>query len=161
MTEKWRLDAMEIGGLYLVLGCGDVGFAIASKLKCRCTEVAVIERNADKVEALRWNGYSAFCGDFSSPDELKRAGIGRAEAVIITVRDFPTIERTPKAIGELKVQLGISLLVLALVSHKAEIKEAKRLGADEVLPFNQIITDFMIDRLSKLRSYVHWSIRRG
>ncbi|MBA7501447.1 hypothetical protein ES706_00017 [subsurface metagenome] len=50
-------------GLYLVLGCGDVGFGVASRLKCRDVEVAVIERDASKVEALRWHGYAAFPGD--------------------------------------------------------------------------------------------------
>jgi hypothetical protein len=40
MMKKWGLDAMETGKSYLVLGRGDVGFAIASRLKCRCAEVA-------------------------------------------------------------------------------------------------------------------------
>ena len=139
-------------GLYLVLGCGDVGFAIASRLKCRCTEVAVIERNADKVEALRWNGYSAFCGDFSSTEVLKRAGMERADAVIITARDFPTIKRALNAIGQLKAQLGISPLVLALVSDEVEVPEAKSLGANVVLPSSQILADFALGRLEELKT---------
>jgi len=136
-------------GLYLVLGCGDVGFAVARRLRCRCAEVAVVERNAAKVEALGWHGYTAFLGDFGSSEVLRGAGIERAEAVIITVRDFPTIGRTLKAIGELKVQLGIRPLVLALVSHEAEVPEARRLGADEALPSNQIFADFVLGRLQK------------
>jgi len=140
---------METSKLYLVLGCGDVGFSIASKLKCRCAEVAVIERNADKVEALMSLGYTAVLGDLSSPEVLKREGIGRAEAVIITTRDFQTIERALKAIGELKVQLGIRPLVLVLVLHEALVPEAKRLGADEALPSTQILADFVLGRLQK------------
>jgi len=139
-------------GLYLVLGCGDVGFAVARRLKCRCVEVAVVDRDVDKVEALGWQGYTAFLGDFGSPEVLRSADIERAEAVIITVRDFPTIERTLKAIGELKVQLGVSPFVLALVSDEAEVAEAKRLGADEALPFNQILADFALGRLEELKT---------
>jgi len=134
-------------GLCLVLGCGDVGFAVARRLRCRGVEVAVVERDADKVEALRWQGYAAFPGDFGSPEVLKSAGVGGAGAVIITVRDFPTVKRALDAIGQLKAQLGISPLVLALVSDEAEVPEARRLGADEALSFNHIIADFVLGRL--------------
>ncbi len=48
-------------GLYLVLGCGDVGFAVASRLKCCCAEVAVIERDASKVEALKHFIRACYC----------------------------------------------------------------------------------------------------
>lgn len=137
-------------GLYLVLGCGDVGFAVASRLKCRDVEVAVIERDASKVEALRWCGYAAFLGDFGSPELLRSAGIEGTRVVLITVRDFPTIKRALNAIGQLKAQLGISPLVLVLVSDEAEVPEAKRLGADEALPSNQILADFALDRLDDL-----------
>lgn len=140
-------------GLYLVLGCGDVGFAVVSRLKCRCAKVAIVERNAAKVETLNILGYTAFLGDFGSSEVLRSADIERAEAVIITVRDFPTIERTLRAIGELKVQLGISPLVLALVSDEAEVLEAKRLGADEALPSNQILADFVLGRLGEIKIY--------
>lgn len=138
-------------GFYLVLGCGDVGFAVASRLKCRCAKVAIVERNAAKVETLNILGYTAFLGDFGSSEVLRSAGIESAGVVIVTVRDFPTIKRALNAIGELKAQLGISPLVLALVSHEAEVPEAKRLGADEALPSNQILADFVVGRLGELK----------
>jgi Trk K+ transport system NAD-binding subunit len=144
-------------GLYLVLGCGDVGFAIASRLKCRA-KVVIIERDERKVEhimSLMPLDYETILGDFSSTDVLKRADIERADAVIITVRDFPTIERALKAIGELKAQLRISPLVLVLVPHEAGVPEAERLGADEALPSNQIIADFVIGRLEKISQRIY------
>jgi len=138
-------------GPYLVLGCGDVGFAVASRLRCRCAEVAVVDRDADKVEALGWQGYTAFLGDFGSPEVLRGADIERAEAVIITVRDFQTVKRALSAIRQLKAQLRISPLVLALISDEAEVPEAKKLGADEALPSNQILADFALGRLKELK----------
>lgn len=139
-------------GFYLVLGCGDIGFAVASRLKCRCAEVAVVERDADKVEALRGHGYVAFLGDFGSPEVLRSAGIEGAGVVIITVRDFPTIKRALNAISQPKAQLGISPLVLTLVSDEVEVPEAKRFGADEALPSNQILADFALDWLKELKT---------
>ena len=141
---------METSKSYLVLGCGDVGFAIASRLKCRA-EVVIVERNADKVEHLMSLDYTAVLGDFSSLEVLRGAGIERAEVVVITTRDFPTIERTLEAISELNVQLGIKPLVLALVKDEAEVKVVKRLGADEALPSSQILADFVVGRLGELK----------
>jgi hypothetical protein len=39
--------------------------------------------------------------------------------------------------------------VLAVVSDEKEVPEAKRLGADEALPYSQVIADFVIARLGR------------
>ena len=119
---------MENSKSYLVLGRGDVGFAVVSMLRCRAT-ITIIER------------------DFSSTEVLKRAGIERADTVIITVRDFPTTERTLKAISDIKARLGIKPHVLAVVSDEKEVLGAKKLGADEALPYSQVMADFVLARL--------------
>jgi Trk K+ transport system NAD-binding subunit len=144
---------VETGGLYLVLGCGDVGFSIARRLKCRA-DVVIIERDEKKVEQLVKSLYcAAVHGDFGSPDVLRRAGIEQAEAVIITTRRDPqSTERALEAIGKLKAQLKISPLVLALVQDEIEVPHVKKLGADEALPSAEIIADFVLARLEELKS---------
>jgi len=112
--------------------------------------VSMIDMDTMRVGHLKWEGYSAFLGDFGSPEVLKRAGIAGARVVITAVRDLRTTERALNAIGQLKAQLGIRPLVLALVSDKAEMPEVKSLGADEALSSNQIIADFVISRLEKI-----------
>jgi Trk K+ transport system NAD-binding subunit len=119
---------METSKSYLMLGCGDVGFAVVSMLRCNAT-ITIVQR------------------DFSSTEALKRAGIERADTVIITVRDFPTTEQTLRAISDLKAQLGIKPHVLAVVSDEREVPEAKRLGADDALPYSQVMADFVLVRL--------------
>lgn len=37
--------------------------------------------------------------------------------------------------------------MLAVVSDEKEVPEAKKLGADEALPYSQVITDFVLARL--------------
>jgi len=84
LSEGAELHEARRRGSCLVLGCGDVGFAIAGRLKCRGAEVAIIERDADKVKQLKWLlDHTAVLGDFESPEVLRSAGIERAEAVII------------------------------------------------------------------------------
>jgi len=50
--------------VYLVLGCGDVGFSVASRLKRRGAELVVVDKDAKKIEWFKKMGYSAVLGDF-------------------------------------------------------------------------------------------------
>jgi len=140
-------------GLSLVLGCGDVGFEVASRLRER--GLAVVEKDADKVEALRLTaGHDAHRGDFRSPEVLKQAGISQAEVVILTVPDFTIIRQTLEAISQLKKELGINPSVIALVRHEMEAVEVKRLGASEVVPLAQTIADAIVNKLGKAKVHL-------
>ena len=142
-------------GLSLVLGCGDVGFEVASRLRERGLAVAVVEKDAGKVEALRLTaGHDAHRGDFRSPEVLKQAGISQAEVVILTVPDFTIIRQTLEAISQLKKELGINPSVIALVRHEMEAVEVKRLGASEVVPLAQTIADAIVNKLGKAKVHL-------
>jgi CPA2 family monovalent cation:H+ antiporter-2 len=134
--------------LHLVLGCGDVGFEVASRLKERGMAVAVVEKDAGKVKELRLAaGHDVYLGDFRRPEVLKQAGISRADAVILTVPDFATIRQALKAINSLKKELGINPAVIVRVVHEIEAEEAKRLGASDVVPSAQTIADALVDKI--------------
>lgn len=51
--------------MYLLLGCGDVGFVLASELKERGVELVVVDQNSEKVDQLKGLGFNAIVGDFS------------------------------------------------------------------------------------------------
>jgi len=152
MTKKWGLDAVETSKLYLVLGCGDVGFAVVNKLKGLGIELAVIDHDAAKVEMLRELGYEAIKGDFGSPEVLRKAGIERAEAVLITARDFSATKQALKAIKKLEIDLGIRPVVIARVSEDSEVPEAKRLGASDALQSVQIFANHLLKTVYDVRA---------
>jgi len=138
--------------LYLVLGCGDVGFAVANELKGLGIELAVIDRDAVKVEMLRELGYEAIRGDFGSPEVLRKAGIERAEAVLITARDFSATKQALKAIKKLEIDLEIKPVVIARVSEESEVPEVKRLGASDALPSVQVFVDSLLKTVYDVRA---------
>jgi len=141
--------------LCLVLGCGDVGFEVASSLKKRGMAAAVVEKDARMVEQLRLaTGHDAYWGDFRSPEVLKQAGISRAEAVILTVPDFDTIRQTLEAINRLKKKLRINPAVIVRVEHEIEAFEAKRLGASDVVPSAQTIASAIVEKVRPRKSPV-------
>jgi len=137
--------------MYLVLGCGDVGFSVAAELKSRGAELAIIDRDQRRVGQLKQMGYSAIVGDFGLPEVLKEAGFERAEMILIMVPDFSAVECALGAIGRLKAELKIDPVVVARVTDEMEVDEAKRLGASDALPSSQLLARFAIDRFETLR----------
>lgn len=137
--------------MYLLLGCGDVGFVMANKLKERGAELIVVDRSDDKVRQLEGLGYNAVMGDFSRQEVLRRAEIDRAEVVLILTSNSQAVERTLGAINHLKLELGIDPIIVARVSDEKEAPEIKRLGATEALPSFEILANFALRRFNELR----------
>ncbi len=77
----------------LVLGGGAIGRSIAESLKGEF-EVIIIEKDQVRAKALEESGFQVITGDFSYTATLLKAGIERAELVIITTMDIDTIKRT-------------------------------------------------------------------
>lgn len=137
----------------LVLGCGDVGFEVASRLKEKGMGVVIVDKDEDKVEILKPT-FHAFAGDFGSPEVLQGAGIENAKAVVITVSDFSEVKRALEAVSQIKAKRGISHRphVLALIPHDYTEFEARRLGANDVVSSVQVIADAIVDKLERLKS---------
>ena len=145
----------KVGGqrLYLVLGCGDVGFEVACRLKERGLRVVVVDKDARIVEHLKLvAGHDAFLGDFCLPEVLKQAGIARAEVVVLAVQEFSTTRKALDAINRLKAELEINPVVIARVGHEMEATEVKLLGASDVVPSAQTIANAIINKVKDLNS---------
>ncbi len=140
--------------MYLVLGCDDVGFSTASMLRERGVEVAIVDRDAERIRQLKLMGYRAVLGDFGLPDVLKEAGMAEAEMVLIMAHDLSTTRAALGAINTLKVGLRVDPVVIARVSDEAEVEEAKRLGANDALPSSQLLANFAISKFEGLKEMV-------
>jgi Trk K+ transport system NAD-binding subunit len=110
--------------MYLLLGCGDVGFVIASELKDRGVELVVVDQNSEKVDQLKALGFNVLVGDFSRPEVLRQAEIDRAEVIMILTSNFQAIERALGAVNQLKVELRIDPVILVSVSDEKEVPDA-------------------------------------
>ena len=140
---------MEDLKLSLVLGCGDVGFEVACRLKERGLRVVVVDKDVRIVEALKWlAGHDAFLGDFCLPEVLKQAGIARAEAVVITIQEFSTTRKALGAIDRLKAELGINPAVIARVGHEMEAMEVKLLGASDAVSSVHAIANAIVGKVT-------------
>ena len=138
--------------MYLVLGCGDVGFSVVAELKNRGAEVVVVDKDPKRVGQLKLMGYNAVTGDFGLPNVLKEAGMAQAEMVLIMVSDFSAVQSALGAINSLKAELKVDPVVVVRVTDEAEIDEVKHLGASDALPSSQLLAKFAIDKFEALRA---------
>ncbi|CAD5244085.1 DHH family phosphoesterase [Thermococcus camini] len=77
----------------LVLGGGAIGRAIAESLRGEF-EVVVIEKDEIRAKALEESGFQVINGDFSYTATLLKAGVDKAELVIITTMNVDVIRKT-------------------------------------------------------------------
>lgn len=77
----------------LVLGGGAIGRAVAESLKGEF-EVTIIEKDELRAKALEESGFQVINGDFSYTATLLKAGVDKAELVIITTMNVEVIRKT-------------------------------------------------------------------
>ena len=139
--------------MYLVLGCTDIGFEIATKFKERGTEVTLVEPDAQKAGALGMT-LNVFQGDFTSKEVLEKAGIKKAEVVFIATPERSLIERTLNAINLIKTECGIEPIVLSVVADELLEKWVRGLGADGCLPVTQSLVQSAFQEFEELGGVV-------
>jgi nanoRNase/pAp phosphatase (c-di-AMP/oligoRNAs hydrolase) len=133
--------------VYLLLGCGDVGFELASQLKERGVELVIVDQNSEKVDMLKGLGFNTIVGDFSRQEVLR-------QVIMVLTRNFQVIEHTLGAINQLKVELRIDPVILVSVQDEKDVPDAKRLGATEALPYSETVANFTLQRVNELRMMV-------
>jgi NhaP-type Na+/H+ or K+/H+ antiporter len=71
----------------LVIGGGQVGRVLATRLEDRGENVVIVEVDEERVEAARKDGHTVHTGDGTSTDELRSAGAGNARIVVAVTGD--------------------------------------------------------------------------
>lgn len=88
-----RLGAREVeqGGHLVVVGLGNVGYRVVEQLRRSGQRVVAVDHDAqaDFVQAARAH-IPVVLGDARVPDTLLKAGIDRAQAVVVVTHDDPT-----------------------------------------------------------------------
>lgn len=112
----------------IVVGYGPVGQTVARLLRENEIEPTIVELNVDTVQRLRAEGVSAIYGDVTRVDTLTQAGVGTANALVLSassIQDGREIIRQAR-------QLNPKIRVLARTAYLREIDVLRGAGADAV-----------------------------
>ena len=122
----------KLSGHYIVCGYGRIGRALCKTLKHDQVDVVAIERNADRIPAMREDQVLHVLGVATDESNLLRAGIERAKGLVTVVGDDTDnvfLVLTAK-------QLNPKLTVVSRANRRETIKTLYAAGADQVVsPF--------------------------
>lgn len=113
----------------IVLGAGRFGTHLATRLSEFGCEVAIIDRDADRVKELAENGFHSFEADVEDENALKELGVAEAGAVVV-------------CIGE-NMQGGI-LATMALKEMKAKQVVARALDVKHAQVLEKVGADLVV-----------------
>lgn len=114
----------------LIAGCGRVGKLIAHVLSAEEQPWLAIERSANRVEQLRAQGFPVIYGDVTRSALLHKLHAERASAVVVTVDDMASAEKTVTAVRKHFPDTPI----YARARDKAHARRLLERGATQVIP---------------------------
>ncbi len=128
--------------MYVILGCGSVGFKVASTLQARGEEVFVVDSSETRVENLRDGNLNAAVGDLRNLDPFEDQ-LGRAEAVLVLSSDVNAnqngVEYLRKHFPEARI--------IARATDPPSRDALKNAGADEVVLPQEVLARSVERRL--------------
>jgi len=88
----------ELEGHYVLCGFGRVGRLLREVLQGEGLDCLAVDRHTATVSSARAEGIEIYFGDAARIEFLKKLRLERAQALILTMDDFPAIERIVRAV---------------------------------------------------------------
>ncbi|KPA15415.1 potassium transporter TrkA [Candidatus Magnetomorum sp. HK-1] len=129
----------------LIIGCGNVGYAVARALKKDEIAFHVVERNDALRKRISAIASEFFIGDAADRDVLMRAGLAEAPSVIITTND----DAMNIYLTVYCRRLNPDLRIVSRITHERNLKAINRAGADFVLSYASIGAELITSYLQK------------
>jgi len=115
----------------LVLGGGVIGRSVAEALRGEF-EVTLVEKDDIRAQSLSESGFQVVHGDFTYTANLLKAGLDKADVVIITTRDVGSLEKAVYIIRSNGVDVPIIALIPDDMTKEAVEKEIEEIFKEKV-----------------------------
>ena len=120
---------------YAILGCGSVGHAVAEDLAEADNDVLILDKDADRVEALRDQDLNATVQDISEPSVAE--AVADRDILLVLASD---IEANKAAVAAIR-EAGGDQYIVVRASDPVSQDELSELGADVVVNPSEVIAD--------------------
>lgn len=130
-TRTTSFNLRNMKNHYIIAGGGRVGEELAKELMQKKKECVIIEKDANKIQALNKKGFLTIHGDVTDSDfsDLIEAGIKKAKAIILAM---PETEKNLLMTMTAK-ELNSSIEVYARADNPAYASKLKKAGAKVVI----------------------------
>ncbi|MEM2878835.1 MAG: DHH family phosphoesterase [Candidatus Hadarchaeales archaeon] len=135
--------------MYLMMGCDDFGFTLASRVRDR-SDLIILPDEPRKAELLKSLGFRVADGSPYSSKTIKSLGLSSNDFVLIGTADFRSAAAALFALSDAKKETGARPYVIAVVEDEAAAGEVRALGADEVVSVSGQTSGAILERLESL-----------
>ena len=129
---------------YAILGFGRTGYHILQEIRSEGRRIIIIDRDKDRVQELRDQGFEAVEKDIGSPSLL--AGIPAIDVAFILTGDAAANAAAAKLLRERDPHVSI----LARASDPRQVKELEEAGSDHVLLPQQMVAKAVVHQVRTL-----------
>ncbi|QZA89194.1 NAD-binding protein [Salinarchaeum sp. IM2453] len=126
---------------YAILGCGSVGFAVAERLSEQGKDVLIIDRDEDRVEALRDQDLNAKTADMT--EQSTAEAIANRDVVLMMAADAQTNQAALEQLRE----VSDDPYVVVRADDPISSNELEAAGADVVINPSDVIADYAVRSL--------------
>jgi len=146
---RGHADGPLLSNHIIIVGYGLIGRNLARVLSQTAVPHLVVEINADRLREARDAGHTAYFGDISHPEILRKMGTEKAKMLVVVISDPISTRRAVKSAREMNPALSI----LVRTRYTREVEDLYRLGADQVIPeefetsveiFARVLKDYRI-----------------
>lgn len=124
------LEPPSIEGQVLIVGFGRVGRLVGEMLSEHGQKFVAVDANASTVSKGRAEGANVFYGDAGSVDMLKRCGIEKARAMVVTMDAPAKVDEVVAATRSLRPDL----ILIARARDSKHAERLYRLGVTDAVP---------------------------
>lgn len=129
----------------LIIGCGNVGYAVARSLKEKNVAFHVVERNEAYRRRAAAIASELFIGDAADRDVLMRAGLADAPSTVITTND----DAMNIYLTVYCRRLNPGLRIVSRITHERNLEAIHRAGADFVLSYASLGAESIFSMLQE------------
>jgi nanoRNase/pAp phosphatase (c-di-AMP/oligoRNAs hydrolase) len=129
---------------YAIFGCGSTGYHILQELRGENARIVVFDKNGDRIQELRDQGFEAVQGDIASPGLLANQPV--IDVAFILTQDSEANLAAVKLLREHDPHIRI----LARATDPRHARQLEEAGADHVLQPQQLVAKAVVHQVTKL-----------
>lgn len=125
-----EIEVADLNRHVVIVGFGRVGEMVGRLLSAKKVNYVGIDSDAQAVKKARENGFPVYHGDASKIAALKRVGVDRAKAVIVTINDNVYLKKSIRAINKEYPDIPI----VARTEDLRNLATMEKIGTTVVVP---------------------------